>query len=277
MLKAVVAALIVRGAGDAQEAARVAGRIPDLDGAAGGEVRRWGRWLAGLYPGAGGRLGSVQPDLLAEHHAVTCLAGDPALAKMVLSRLDGGQAVLALTVLARAWELHEEAGPVIGAALHADLAGLAVPAAEVTIATQPRTGALLARALADAPAALEDLTRIEQALPYPSVAVANAHLALVLRIRRELPPSTGQDEVARWAGRCAVLLSQAGRQAEALPAGQEAVAIRRELAAALPDRYNPALATSLSNLGVTFSELGRDADAAAAHREAEQYRRRPGL
>jgi hypothetical protein len=140
VLKAVVAALIVRGAGDVEEAAGVAGRIPDLDGAAGGELRRWGRWLGGLYPAGGGRLGSVQPDLLAEHHAVTCLAGDPALARAVLSGLDRGQAVQALTVLGRAWELHEGAGPVIEAALRADLAGLAVPAAEVSIATQPRTG-----------------------------------------------------------------------------------------------------------------------------------------
>ena len=44
VLKAVVAALIVRGAGDTEEAAEAAGRVPDLDGAAAGELRRWGRW-----------------------------------------------------------------------------------------------------------------------------------------------------------------------------------------------------------------------------------------
>ena len=269
VLKAVVASLILLGAEDADEAEEVAGRVPDLAGASAGELRRWGRWLSGLYPaGADGRLGLVQPDLLAEHHAVTCLAGDPVLARAVLSGLDGGQAVQALTVLARAWELHEEAGPVIEAALCADLAGLAVPAAEVAIATQPRAGAVLAEALEDAPATVEDLARIAEALPYPSVAAAGAHLAVVLRIRRELPPGTSRADAARWAHLCGVLLSQAGRLADALPVTEEAVALYRELAAALPDRYNPDLARSLTDLGIRFSELGRRADALPVTEEA---------
>jgi hypothetical protein len=46
------------------------------------------------------------------------------------------------------------------------------------------------------------------------------------------------------------------------------VAIRRELAAASPDRYRP----DLANLGRWFSELGRPAEAAAAHREAIKAR-----
>ena len=46
----------------------------------------------------------------------------------------------------------------------------------------------------------------------------------------------------------------------------------RELAAASPDRYRPDLATSLTNLGVTFSKLGRDAEAAAASDEAVKTR-----
>ena len=49
---------------------------------------------------------------------------------------------------------------------------------------------------------------------------------------------------------------------------QEAVAIQRELAAAYPDRYRPDLATSLSNLGVTFSELGRPGEALPPTQEA---------
>ena len=51
---------------------------------------------------------------------------------------------------------------------------------------------------------------------------------------------------------------------------QEAVAAYRELAAAMPDRYRPDLAASLSSLGVTLSNLGRDNEAEEAHREAEQ-------
>jgi len=63
-----------------------------------------------------------------------------------------------------------------------------------------------------------------------------------------------------------------GRPAEALTADQEAVEIRRELAAACPDRYRPALARSLDNLGNRFSELGRPAEEAAAHDEAMRAR-----
>lgn len=76
------------------EAAEVAGRIPDLAGTAEGDLRRWGWWLYDLYPAdSSGRLGLVQPDLLAEHHAITKLTGDPGLGRAVLSRLNPTQAV----------------------------------------------------------------------------------------------------------------------------------------------------------------------------------------
>src|SRR6266571_5181170 len=63
----VVAAAVLLGAGGLDEAAAVAGRVPDLAGQPAGELRGWARWLYGLYPaGPGGQLGMVQPDLLAE-------------------------------------------------------------------------------------------------------------------------------------------------------------------------------------------------------------------
>jgi Tetratricopeptide repeat len=49
----------------------------------------------------------------------------------------------------------------------------------------------------------------------------------------------------------------------------------RELAAASPDRYRPDLAHSLDNLGIRFSQLGRPAEAAAAHDEAMKTRAQP--
>ncbi|MFI7035042.1 tetratricopeptide repeat protein, partial [Microbispora rosea] len=52
-----------------------------------------------------------------------------------------------------------------------------------------------------------------------------------------------------------------GRPADALPVDEEAVEIRRELAATYPDRYRHDLAASLTNLGITYSEVGRPADA----------------
>jgi hypothetical protein len=47
------------------------------------------------------------------------------------------------------------------------------------------------------------------------------------------------------------------------------VEIRRELAAASPDRYRPDLAQSLTNLGVLLTQLGRPAEGKAAQKEAK--------
>jgi tetratricopeptide (TPR) repeat protein len=47
----------------------------------------------------------------------------------------------------------------------------------------------------------------------------------------------------------------------------------RELAAANPDQYHPALAASLSNLGLRFWELGRPAEALPPTQEAAEIRR----
>jgi len=52
-------------------------------------------------------------------------------------------------------------------------------------------------------------------------------------------------------------LSDLGRREEALAATQETVDIRRCLAQARPDAFLPDLATSLNNLGVYVSDLGR--------------------
>ncbi len=247
----------------------MAGRIPDLAGASAGDLRRWARWLYALYPyEQAGRLGSVQPDLLAEHHAITQLTADRVLAEAILRDLTSDQADQALTVLARAWALHDTAGPVIEAALRADLARLAIPPANVPVQTSSQVGALLTAALSDAPPTLEDLITIEETLPYPSVAIASADLAAAQRIRRELPPGTDKQIIASWADTCGVLLSQAGRPDDALPPTQEAVTAYRELAAAEPDRYRPDLARSLNNLGDVPAALGRDNDAAALHAEA---------
>jgi hypothetical protein len=50
------------------------------------------------------------------------------------------------------------------------------------------------------------------------------------------------------------------------------VAMRRELAAANPDRYRPDLARSLTNLASTLSALGRHSEAGQLRREADSMR-----
>ncbi|MGL5824789.1 MAG: hypothetical protein ACRCYU_08225, partial [Nocardioides sp.] len=57
-----------------------------------------------------------------------------------------------------------------------------------------------------------------------------------------------------------IRLSEAGRRTEALEPTQEAVTLRRELAAANPAAYAPDLAMSLNNLGIRLSEAGQPLD-----------------
>ena len=233
---------------------------------------RIARWLRHTYPAglpgpqaASARWwGSLQPDLLAERHVVTELADSPAFAAACLRDLTAVQATGALTVLARACAHRPQAPTLIAAALRADLPGLGVPAVNVAVQTSGPVGPILADVAGSCDATLEALVRIEEAIPYPTTALARADMVLTARINSMLPAGTSKADLARWRDSLGVMFSELGRPADALPATQEAVTIRRELAAANPDRYRPDLAGSLSNLGVRFSELGRPADAEAA-------------
>jgi tetratricopeptide (TPR) repeat protein len=66
----------------------------------------------------------------------------------------------------------------------------------------------------------------------------------------------------------AVRLGDLGQREEALAAIQEAVTIRRELAAARPDAFRPDLASSLNNLAIRLGDLGQREEALAAIQEA---------
>jgi len=70
-----------------------------------------------------------------------------------------------------------------------------------------------------------------------------------------------------------VSLTKLGRPEDALAAIEEAVTIRRELAAARPEAYRPDLALSLNNLAARLADLGRPEDALAASQEAVTIRR----
>ncbi|HUK72004.1 MAG TPA: tetratricopeptide repeat protein [Streptosporangiaceae bacterium] len=63
-------------------------------------------------------------------------------------------------------------------------------------------------------------------------------------------------------------LADLGRPEDALTAIDEAVTIRRELAAARPDAFRPGLANSLNNLSARLADLGRPEDALTAIDEA---------
>jgi tetratricopeptide (TPR) repeat protein len=212
-----------------------------------------GSWLRVVYPPDPGEpdwISSVQPDRLAELHTLKELATSPELARTCLADLDARQALRAVTLLARASSDY--------------------PQAEILLS---QTLPAVADLIAGMQAPTETLMAIFNAIPYPTVILAPAAVALCQRIVSVLAADTEPTVRAHWLTNIGVRFSALGRPIDALPAEQEAVAIHRELAAATPDRYRPDLATSLNNLGVTFSALGRPADALPVTQEAVAIRR----
>jgi tetratricopeptide (TPR) repeat protein len=292
VIKPVVAAATLLGADDIEEAVRVVARVPNLGGATEADQRRWARWLYALYPAeADGRsgslqsartdlnkpLGSVQPDLLAETFVTYQLDASPELANRCLRDLPRKQAGHALTVLARARAHQDRAARLIATALREDLEHLAIPAARVALQTSADLGVQLAAALHEAPASSQLLAKIAAELPAPSVVLARAHLAVTLRILKGLPTDAAPEIRARWNDRAAVFLWEVGRSRHALPVAERAVAIYRELDAALPDGYRSELSHSLITLGLCFSGLGASRDALPVTEEAVAiYRELPG-
>jgi hypothetical protein len=126
--------------------------------------------------------------------------------------------------------------------------------------------------VADLTPELETLAAIAGAIPYPSLLLAEAHVAITRRILSVIPDHALQLR-ANWLHMFGVALFQVGRPSEGLPVSEEAVKIRRELASRDTDRYRPDLAVSLFNRGIRFSELDRLAEAVPVTAEAHQIRR----
>jgi hypothetical protein len=123
---------------------------------------------------------------------------------------------------------------------------------------------------------LPGLLTIAAALPPDSVSLRERAAAVQVRIvdglRAQLTDDTLPD-LATALNNLGAPLSALGRPEAALDAAQEAVAIRRELAAARPDAFRPGLAGALTNLGNFLSDLGRpEAALDAAQEAADLYR-----
>ena len=208
-----------------------------------------------------GDLPVRQPRGQGNHHVLD--SGQPPLSLGEDFRLETGIPVPrhgnlhrpALTALARACAHRPQAPALIAAALRADLPGLGVPAVNVAVQTSGPVGPILADVAGSCDATLEALVRIEEAIPYPTTALARADMVLTARINSMLPADTSEADLARWRDSLGVRFSQLGRPTDALAAAREAVTAYRELAAANPDRYRPDVAASLSNLGIWFSHL----------------------
>ena len=243
LLRQIVAAGCLLGAADESEAVALLARVPGAPA-----TRKVAAWLRELYPPAAQStewLGTMEPDRLAERLVVTELAASPELAKACLSELSERQARRALLLLARAATEDDVAESLLRRLLP-----------------------FVAQVVEDIHAPLDVLVSIANAIPYPSMVLANAHAVITRKILHCSVADDHPAEHARWLTVRALTLAQLGRPEDALPEIQRAVAAYRALARVNPDRYQTDLAASLAGLGIGFSETGRAAEALAATQEA---------
>ena len=238
-------------------------------------------WAHRLYSGTG-YWNPLRPDLLAEQHlADTAQVSHLAITAAQLAtgqRWEAGLLTQLLAELTRGTPNQ----PAVRAALD-----------ELLAASLPR---IVDLAATTAHAELADLASLAlQLAPQPGLAAALAdqmpeHSVRLVALAATLTSQQvtkcragidgGPDAADRLAGSLndlSVRLGDLGRPEEALAASEEAVSIRRELAAARPDAYRPDLALSLHNLSVRLADLGRPEEALAASEEAaETYRELAG-
>ena len=247
-LRQIVAAACLLGATSDHDLLDLLRRVPSVP-----PTMKTAEWLRSLYPaphGSGLWLGTLQPDRLAERHTIAQLTASPALAHNCLTGLNDKQARNAIILLARAATDHATARKYLAQLLP-----------------------LVSGVLADLQAPHEVLVSIANTIPYPSIILAPAHATITRKILDTLPAATHPAQRARWLDIRGVTLAQMGQPAQALSPTQEAVTIRRELAAVNPGRYRPDLAASLNNLGVRLAALGRPQDALPPTEEAVTIRR----
>ena len=270
------------GARSPGEAMSLLEQLPGLRGQTVDALRHVDSWLTGLYPAdPGRRWGSLQPDRLAEHLAVSVLTDDPDLLPGLLTAATAGQTVQALSVVTRALTnpsvLPDRRTLLLGeltALLAARLDQLAPVALQVATQTAA-PGPLLAAVEAAATSAdLDSLARLTNTLPASSFALAplaaalNRRLVEELRARAVTDPANFLPDLAAALNNQSNRLADLGRREDALTAIAEAVQIRRALAAARPDAFRPDLAMSLNNQSNRLANLGRREDALIASAEA---------
>jgi tetratricopeptide (TPR) repeat protein len=230
------------GAGTEAEAAELTGRVPGLDPSSAAES-----WLHPRYP-ASRWLGPLWPGRLAELHVTRELTASPSLARQCLIRLDHRQARQALTLLAQAAADQPDARRLLGTALTA-----------------------LAEVISGGPAGLEVVIAVVNALPSPSMALAETEASLTSQVIAAAGPGTA--DRAAWLVSYSRVLALLGRRDEALAAASEAVEIYREED---PGAFRPALAAALTSQATRLDERGRTADALAASSEAVAIYRERG-
>ncbi|WP_203924678.1 tetratricopeptide repeat protein [Rugosimonospora africana] len=265
-----IAALV--GAGDDGEMAGVVRRVPALAGADETSVDEWMHWLRELYPAPSGRperLGTLQPDLLAEHLAVAVLMEWTEAQRIAaFVGLAEGQAVQTLTVLGRAAAWQPAATTLIDAALVADPSVIGSAAIRVARQFPSLLPGRLAAFFSTANIDPKELRRLAQQVPFPSMELHSVALALTSRIVMAGSTTASASDRGLWLNSHALRLAEAGRRDEALSASKEAVSVRQELVAGNRADHLADLASSLNNYANRLAAVGRRREALTISGEA---------
>ncbi|MEU9998143.1 tetratricopeptide repeat protein, partial [Streptomyces sp. NPDC050848] len=257
-LGAAVAVAALCGARTRDEAVQVITTLPGLPGH---QAASAADWLAALYPADGDRYwGSLQPDRIAEYHASCVLEGDAIPLPALLAAGSPAQQAQTITVLARSAIAHYNADR-------------AHDSANILVT--------LDKSLATTSVAHQAIQIAAVALPYPSLATAPLALRLtndLVQILRQLVQddrTAYEPDLAASLCNLGIWLSYVGRQAEAITATDEAVAVYRRLTSGRNrTAHEPGLADSLSNLSSQLLDVGREAEALAPAEEAVAVYRR---
>ena len=110
--------------------------------------------------------------------------------------------------------------------------------------------------------------QLNEALQKEPILALRELISLANEATRQRSDVNWRSSVADAFDQLAVESQASGQWEEALSATEEAVAIRRDLAAAQPDTFRPTVATSLNNLATMLSTLGQRQAALSAAREA---------
>jgi tetratricopeptide (TPR) repeat protein len=230
-------------------------RVPELRGTPPDTRYAVARWLRALYPaGSSSGVGSLQPDLFAERHVCTQLAGSAEFARLALSELSDAQAHHSLTVLSRATRHDPAASRLLRNALSADLRNLARPAIEVAIQTGGELAGILADVLKRVDADLQTLREILMEIRDQTVTLSRAAAIAAQRVADMAQGSSDADLAYALADAGARWL-YAGELGQAKANLARSVALYQRLAGSDPSgEIEKHYAWALSNLGKAWSQ-----------------------
>ncbi|MGP8300198.1 tetratricopeptide repeat protein [Streptomyces inhibens] len=284
-LEDALAAGLLIGAADRQQADEILGKVAGLIDQSLDRRNGVRAWIASLYPPTGsGPWGSLYPDRLAERFIGRRLETDASLAERLIPGANEAQTSQLLTIYSRA-----AAHLVFDGGLDASLTALCLrhrsilaPQA-INIATQTeRPGPIIAalhQTIGDSGTSLNDLELLSEHLPHSSLILAEWAVELMKRLVDDYRSVShdapyGSPEIAGSLKHLSSLLSDLGRQEEALAAIKEAIEAFEIAAFFAPEFHLININICRHDLSSLLAKMGRPAEALATLSDAiDSYRR----